>query len=50
MNDHVPVIGLIGTGTSWAFANSFVGTMAGILTCTYMIWRLYRLWKKKDEV
>lgn len=50
MSDNALVIGAIGTGTSWAFANSFFGTMAGVLTCAYMIWRLYRMWKRKDEI
>jgi hypothetical protein len=50
MSDNALIIGAVGTGASWAFANSLVGTMAGALTCIYMVWRLYRMWKKKDEV
>lgn len=50
MNDNAFLIGVLGTGSSWVFANSIVGTMAGALTCVYMVWRLYRLWKNKNEI
>ncbi len=50
MNDSALVVGVLGTGLSWSFANSIIGSIAGILTCIYMAWKLYRMWKDKHEV
>ena len=52
MNDTTPIIGMIGTGLSFTLGqwNDIVGLCAGVLTCSYMLWKLWRFYKdgKKD--
>ena len=47
MNDTTPIIGMIGTGLSFTLGqwNDLVGLLAGILTCSYMIWKLIKFYK-----
>jgi len=47
MTDTTPVIGLIGTGLSLTLGqwNEVVGLFAGVLTCTYLVWKLIRFFK-----
>ena len=47
MEDKTAFVGIIGTAFTWTFANSFFGTIAGVLTCIYVIWKMVRLYKKK---
>lgn len=48
MADNTFIVGVLGTAFTWTFANSFFGTISGILTCVWLIWKLYRMWKDKE--
>jgi len=48
MTDNTFLVGVIGTAFTWTFANSFFGTIAGILTCVFLSVKLYRMWKNKE--
>ena len=47
MSDSTPVIGMIGTGLSFTLGqwNDMVGLCAGVLTCSYLVWKLIILYK-----
>ena len=47
MSDNTALVGLTGTVFTWAFANYFFGTIAGVLTCIYVIWKMIRLYRNK---
>ena len=50
MNDTTPIIGMLGTGLSYTLGqwNDIVGLAAGLLTCFYMLWKLYNHAKNKN--
>lgn len=51
MTDSTPIIGMIGTGLSFTLGqwNDLVGLVAGVLTCGYMLWKLYRFYKNEEK-
>lgn len=51
MTDSTPIIGMIGTGLSFTLGqwNDLVGLIAGVLTCGYMLWKLYRFYKNEEK-
>jgi hypothetical protein len=50
MNDTTPIIGMLGTGLSYTLGqwNDIVGLAAGLLTCFYMLWKLFNHAKNKN--
>ena len=51
MSDSTPIIGMIGTGLSFTLGqwNDLVGLIAGLLTCSYMVWKLIRFYKNEER-
>jgi len=51
MSDSTPVIGMIGTGLSFTLGqwNDLIGLIAGLLTSSYMIWKLIRFYKNEER-
>lgn len=51
MNDATIIVGAAGTGLTYSLGqfNEVVALFAGVLTCTYLIWKLVLLYKNGKE-
>jgi hypothetical protein len=51
MNDATIIVGAAGTGLTYSLGqfNEVVALCAGVLTCTYLIWKLVLLYKNGKE-